>query len=70
MGFYYFFPIRIRNSKAELPMILQSIDSVKARESDVFNVYINEIDTTYYQTLGEINKAETYDTIQQNMNCN
>lgn len=51
-------------------MILQSIDSVKARESDVFNVYINEIDTTYYQTLGEINKAETYDTIQQNMNCN
>lgn len=51
-------------------MILQSNDSVKARVSDVFNVYINEIDTTFYQTLGEINKAETYDTIQHNMNCN
>lgn len=53
-------------------MILQSNVSKKAKESDVFNVYINETDTGnyMYQELGEFNKDETYDSIQHNMNCN
>lgn len=51
-------------------MILQSNVSVKERESDVFNVYINETDTTNYQELEEFNKAETYDTTRHNVNSN
>lgn len=61
-------PIRIRNSRVELPEMNPSNISNKARERDVSNV--NETSTSNYQELREFTKAGTYDTIQHNWNCN
>lgn len=57
-------PIRIRNSRVELPEMNPSNISNKARERDVSNV--NETSTSNYQELREFTKAGTYDTIQHN----
>lgn len=61
-------PIRIRNSRVELPEMNPSNISNKARERDVSNV--NETSTSNYQELREFTKAGTYDKIQHNWNCN
>lgn len=61
-------PIRIRNSRVELPEMNPSNISNKARERDVSND--NETSTSNYQELREFTKAGTYDTIQHNLNCN
>lgn len=59
-----FFSTSFRNSKLKHPAIYKSNIAKKGCESEVSNDYINDINRSEYQELGEISKPETYDTLQ------